>query len=103
MNGSPGDVGVTPSRDRGVVVAVQPFILSASRSKGDKVALVGFGSFSISRRAARTGRNPQTGATIQVSAWGNDPYWTRFRPLHTIETIDRVFYAQGILLDATDW
>ena len=37
-------------------------------SKGGKVALVGFGSFSISRRAARDGRNPQTGATIKIAA-----------------------------------
>ena len=36
--------------------------------KTDRVALVGFGSFSISNRAARTGRNPQTGATIRIAA-----------------------------------
>ena len=36
--------------------------------KGDKVALIGFGTFSISARSARTGRNPQTGATIQIAA-----------------------------------
>jgi len=36
--------------------------------KGDKVTLVGFGTFSVSRREARTGRNPQTGATIQIPA-----------------------------------
>jgi len=35
---------------------------------GDKVALVGFGSFSVSERSARTGRNPQTGATINIPA-----------------------------------
>ena len=35
---------------------------------GNKVALIGFGTFSISNRAARTGRNPQTGATIQIKA-----------------------------------
>ena len=35
---------------------------------GNKVALIGFGTFSISARAARTGRNPQTGATIQIKA-----------------------------------
>ena len=35
---------------------------------GNKVSLVGFGAFSISRRDARTGRNPQTGATIQIAA-----------------------------------
>jgi DNA-binding protein HU-beta len=36
--------------------------------KGDRVALVGFGSFSISKRSARTGRNPQTGAPIKIEA-----------------------------------
>jgi len=36
--------------------------------KGDRITLVGFGSFSVSKRAARTGRNPQTGATIKIAA-----------------------------------
>ena len=36
--------------------------------KGSKVALVGFGTFSVSKRKARTGRNPQTGATIKIAA-----------------------------------
>ena len=36
--------------------------------QGDRVALVGFGSFSVSERNARTGRNPQTGAPITISA-----------------------------------
>lgn len=35
---------------------------------GDSVALVGFGTFSVRERAARTGRNPQTGATIEIAA-----------------------------------
>lgn len=35
---------------------------------GKKVTLVGFGTFSISHRAARTGRNPQTGKAIQIAA-----------------------------------
>jgi DNA-binding protein HU-beta len=35
---------------------------------GDKVALVGFGTFSIGERAARTGQNPQTGAKIKIAA-----------------------------------
>lgn len=35
---------------------------------GDRVSLVGFGSFSVSQRAARKGRNPQTGAEITISA-----------------------------------
>ncbi len=37
-------------------------------SSGDKVTLVGFGTFSTSDRAARQGRNPQTGATIKIAA-----------------------------------
>ena len=36
--------------------------------KGDRVALVGFGSFSVSKRSARTGRNPQTGKEIKIPA-----------------------------------
>jgi DNA-binding protein HU-beta len=36
--------------------------------KGGKVALVGWGTFSVSKRAARTGRNPQTGAEITIAA-----------------------------------
>ncbi len=36
--------------------------------KGDRVSLVGFGSFEVARRAARTGRNPQTGARITIQA-----------------------------------
>ncbi len=35
---------------------------------GDKVALVGFGTFSVGERAARTGQNPQTGEKIQIPA-----------------------------------
>lgn len=35
---------------------------------GDQVTLVGFGTFSVKERAARSGRNPQTGATIQIAA-----------------------------------
>ena len=36
--------------------------------KGDRVSLVGFGSFSVSKRAARTGRTPQTGKEIKIAA-----------------------------------
>lgn len=42
--------------------------VSASLSKGGRVTLVGFGSFSTSHRPAREGRNPQTGATIKIAA-----------------------------------
>lgn len=36
--------------------------------KGDQVVLVGFGTFSVKERAARTGRNPQTGQPIEIAA-----------------------------------
>ena len=36
--------------------------------KGEQVSLVGFGTFEVRERAARQGRNPQTGATIQIAA-----------------------------------
>ena len=42
--------------------------VTSALAKGDSVSLVGFGTFSVKKRAARTGRNPQTGATIQIKA-----------------------------------
>lgn len=41
---------------------------TSALKKGDRISLVGFGSFSVSKRAARTGRNPQTGKEIKISA-----------------------------------
>ena len=43
---------------------------------GDKISLVGFGTFSVGERAARTGKNPQTGAAIEIPA-ANVP---KFKP-----------------------
>lgn len=43
-------------------------------AKGESVALVGFGTFQVRDRAARTGRNPQTGAVIQIAA-AKIPSW----------------------------
>ena len=42
--------------------------ITAALKKGDRVALIGFGTFSVSQRKARNGRNPQTGATIKIAA-----------------------------------
>ncbi|MBP6731309.1 MAG: HU family DNA-binding protein [Chitinophagales bacterium] len=42
--------------------------VGATLSKGGKVTLVGFGTFSLSKRAARKGRNPQTGKEINIKA-----------------------------------
>ena len=48
--------------------ALDAFIEATTEAlkNGDRVALIGFGSFSVSTRSARTGRNPQTGAPIKI-------------------------------------
>jgi DNA-binding protein HU-beta len=43
-------------------------IIAERMAAGEKVSFTGFGSFEVSERAARTGRNPQTGATIEIAA-----------------------------------
>src|SRR5512135_1773197 len=43
-------------------------IVTAALKKGDNVALVGFGTFEVRKRAARTGRNPATGETLKIKA-----------------------------------
>lgn len=50
--------------------ALDSIITSVKKTlkKGDKVTLVGFGTFSVTKRAARMGRNPQTGETIKIKA-----------------------------------
>lgn len=42
--------------------------VTSALKDGDQVTLIGFGTFSVKDRAARTGRNPQTGAEIQIAA-----------------------------------
>jgi len=50
--------------------ALDAFINSTTKAlrKGERVALVGFGTFTVTKRAARTGRNPQTGTEIKIPA-----------------------------------
>jgi len=50
--------------------ALEGFITATATAlkAGDRVALVGFGSFSVATRAARTGRNPQTGKELKIAA-----------------------------------
>ena len=50
--------------------AVEAFLGAVTKSlkKGEKLTLTGFGTFSVSNRKARTGRNPQTGETIKIKA-----------------------------------
>ncbi len=51
-------------------VALETFLgdVEGTLKEGGRVSLVGFGSWSVSERAAREGRNPQTGQTIQIAA-----------------------------------
>jgi len=42
--------------------------ITKALKKGDRVSLVGFATFSVSKRKARTGRNPQTGKSIKIAA-----------------------------------
>ncbi len=50
--------------------ALDAFVEAVTESlkEGDQVSLVGFGTFAVRERAARTGRNPQTGAAIDIAA-----------------------------------
>ena len=42
--------------------------IKGALKKGDKITLIGFGTFGVSKRNARTGRNPQTGAEVKIAA-----------------------------------
>lgn len=61
------DAGITKAAAR---KALDSFLgnVQSTLKKGDRVSLVGFGSWSVSQRAARDGRNPQTGKTIRIAA-----------------------------------
>lgn len=59
--------GITKGQAEDALNAVLDGITDALKND-DSVTLIGFGSFSVNHRAARTGRNPQTGETIQIAA-----------------------------------
>ncbi|NIP16749.1 MAG: DNA-binding protein HU [Xanthomonadales bacterium] len=48
--------------------------ITSALQGGNSVSLVGFGTFSVKRRAARTGRNPRTGETIKIRASNNPSF-----------------------------
>ena len=54
--------------DAGRVLNAFTGTITSALSDGDSVSLIGFGAFIVRERAARTGRNPQTGETIQIKA-----------------------------------
>jgi DNA-binding protein HU-beta len=61
------DAGITKTQAN---VALDSFVEAVTKTLrgGGKVTLVGFGTFTVSRRAARNGRNPQTGAVIKIKS-----------------------------------
>ncbi len=69
------DAGITKGAAETVLNSVTHGIRDALK-KGKRVALVGFGTFRVARRAARTGRNPRTGQVLKIKA-ARVP---RFRP-----------------------
>lgn len=54
--------------DAGNAIDATLAAITGALAKGDSISLVGFGSFSVSHRKARQGRNPSTGETIQIKA-----------------------------------
>ena len=61
------DAGITKTQAANALKSILASIEKAL-AKGDKVSLVGFGTFSVTKRAAREGRNPATGAPIRIPA-----------------------------------
>jgi len=61
------DSGITKTQANSALDSFTSAVVS-SLKKGDRVTLVGFGTFSISERSARNGRNPQTGEVIKIKA-----------------------------------
>lgn len=59
--------GLTRDKASEVITAFTDQV-SAAAARGEDVSLIGFGTFNIRSREARAGRNPQTGATIQIPA-----------------------------------
>jgi DNA-binding protein HU-beta len=61
------DASLTKSQANDALDALTNGVVNALK-KGDRITLVGFGTFSVSERSARNGRNPQTGAVIKIKA-----------------------------------
>lgn len=62
-----GKIGSTKAdAERNIAALIE--IITTTLKKGDNVTLVGFGTFEVRKRAARTGRNPATGAELKIKA-----------------------------------
>lgn len=58
----------TTQKNASEIITITLDVIARTVAKGKKVTLVGFGTFAPRKRAARVGRNPQTGAEIQIPA-----------------------------------
>jgi len=72
--GAVADAAELTKADAGRAVDAMIETIKKALKKGDDVTLVGFGTFSVRKRAARQGRNPQTGATIKIKASKNPAF-----------------------------
>ena len=70
------DAGISKAAANKALNSFQDSVKKALKKKDGKVTLVGFGTFSKVHRKARTGRNPQTGATMKIKACNT----VRFKP-----------------------
>jgi DNA-binding protein HU-beta len=73
------EAGLTKA-DAGKALDAITSSVTGALKQGDSVTLIGFGTFKVSKRAARTGRNPQTGAEIKIAA-SNSPAFTAGKAL----------------------
>ena len=71
---SVADAAELTKADAGRAVDAMIETIKKALKKGDDVTLVGFGTFSVRKRAARQGRNPQTGSTIKIKASKNPAF-----------------------------
>ena len=62
------DASALSNKDAEKAINAVTAAITDALKKGEKVQLVGFGTFEVSERPARTGRNPQTGETIEIAA-----------------------------------
>src|SRR3546814_9670069 len=75
--------GLTKTDARKVVDAVFAAVADAA-SQGDEISLNGFGKFKVKESAAREGRNPSTGATIQIAASRSEEHTSELQSLMRI-------------------
>lgn len=67
INAIAEESGLTKA-DAGKALDATVKAITAAMASGDSVAIIGFGTFAVGERAARTGRNPQTGKEMQIPA-----------------------------------